>query len=734
MRGRGVFRPLTLSGARHKVLAGGVEGSQGRSRAMKTQKKYIIVLAILVFAASACTKSIGNSSQDTPDPSVNKSLTLVSYSSCVELEKEVKEMLTGEMEKNADGLRYYCKYRAEPLMEPTAGGEDSMSGVETTGTNLQEEGVDEADLIKTDGDYAYAIVGEEIKIVRIWPFSQFNAASTIKPQGTPTGLYLTDKKLIVLSKEEIYGPVSVGCSDPALMRSGCIVPDYKVTTIEEIYSVADPSNPVLLKRKNYPGNLLDSRRIGPALHMVLTDSGIVYPQLDYDLGIDYENLPECPESGDPVATVEMVMAVEKIKEKNRELINSLTLADLMPSVGDGKELACTDISRSESAVGSQLLAVYSDSYADQNATPSKIVILSNGGSVYASKDALYVTASAAPYGWWVMNNYEFRDATVLHRFFLGGEKPSYSGSAEIEGHLVDNGFAGSRYSTRFSMAQFAMSDYNGYLRVATTTTSYSPNGMNLDNRIVVLYTADGSLSKTGEVTGIGTGEKIHAVRFIKDMGYVVTFKKTDPLFVVNLLNPASPKVEGELQIPGFSTYLHPLDEGHLIGLGFAADDEGQFAWTQGLKLALFNVMDPKSPKEIGNREIGSRGSYSPAIEEHHAFTLDKDRGILALPVDIYEGGEGGSDFGTHSFSGVMLLRVDFSGTFESIGNIVINSAGGGEEDPLVPVPPVWWYDSSNVLRTVIISDGIEEGVVTLTSSGVQLNRIDDSMSEVGRTF
>lgn len=716
---------------------------------MKIKIKYMVILAVLILASSACTKKIDNgSSGDTPDPSVNKSLALVSYGNCGDLEKEVKEMLIGEMEKNAEGLKFQCKYGPdiwEPLMEPTAGGEDMRSGAEATGTNLQEEGVDEADLVKTDGNYVYAIVGGEVKIVRIWPFSQFNAASTIKPQGTPAGLYLADGKLIVLSKEEIYGPVSVGCSDPAMMRSGCIVPDYKVTTIEEVYNVADPANPVLIKRKSFSGSLLDSRRLGPVLHIVLTGQGIVYPMLDYNMGIDYENLPDCPESGDPVATPEMLIAVEKIKTKNRELINSLSLPDLMPGVGDGKELACTDISRSESAVGSQLLMIYSDSYSNENTAPSKVVILSNGGSVYASKSAIYSTAAISPYGWWLMRSYEFRDASVIHRFSLEGGIPSYGGSVEIDGHLFDNGFVGSRYSTRFSMAQFAMSEHDGYLRVATTTANYALKGLNLDNRVTVFDTANDSFTKAGEIAGIGSGEKIHAVRFIKDKAYIVTFKKTDPLFVVNLSDPASPRVEGELRIPGFSTYLHPLDDGHLIGVGFAADDEGPFAWTQGLKLALFDVSDPANPKEVGNREIGSRGSYSPAIEEHHAFTLDKNRGLLALPVDIYEGGEGGSDFGNRSFSGVMLFKVDLSGTFESAGNIIVegkengNSSEGARDDetgPVIslPMPPVWWNSSEDVLRTVIIGDGAEDGIVTLMGKGVLLNRIDENMSEVGRTF
>jgi len=688
----------------------------------------ILAVVMLLLALEACNKSAADTV--TPqNPSTNKSLTLVSYGSCSELESEIKTMLTGEMERNLDGMKYNCRFNGDnwgggdPLMQPTA----SENGpAPTTKTNLQEDGVDEADLIKTDGRYAYAIVGGEVRIAKVWPFAEFGPVATIKPQATPTGIYLSEGKLIVLSGSgNDYGPIPLGCMSAAGAPSKCVIPpEEQMQTIEEVYDVSNPSSPSLLKSRVFNANMLASRRVGGRLYLILTSDGVKYPVFDYDTGIDYMDLPVCPESGEPEPNDQMVSAIEKLKEKNRTMVNSLTLAELVPSVGEGKEIGCTEVMRSEAAVGTQFLIISSDPYADATAAPSRSVILSNGGTVYSSKNALYVSATKMPSGWWgpvvpMTSDYEFTDSTVIHRFAIDSGAPVYNASGEIDGHLLDNGFAGSQYSIRFSMAQFAMSEDEGYLRVATTKSTFGEGNVTTDNRVVVLDTT--TLSKVGEVGGMGSGEKIHAVRFIGKKGYVVTFKKTDPLYVVDLTDPAAPKVAGELKVPGFSTYLHPYDDGHLIGLGFAADDMGGFAWTQGLKLALFDVTDPAAPAEVGTREIGSRGSYSPAVEEHHAFTFDKTRGLLALPVTIYEGGEGGNDRGDYSWGGVMLLKADLSGTFDTVGQIVLDETSDD----------IWFHFPASGFRTVIIGDGKDNGILTLTEFGVQLNRIDETMTRIG---
>ncbi len=669
-------------------------------------------IAVLLFATAACEKG-GIDAEDPTTLSLNKALSLKTFQSCAELETEIKSMLIGEMEREVDMLKKACRGFAYANDEPTAegGSSDEAGSADYTKTNVQEAGVDEADLIKTDGTHVYAIIEDKVKVARVWPFDQFASVATIETRGLPINLYLADKNLIVLSTSMSQGMV------------------------EEVYDISDPSNPVFIKTAAYSATLLDSRRVGEMLYLILDNGTVKTPSLDYSLddGIEY---PECDEQGNPQPSSQFLANIERIKERNRKTIEALSLKDLLPNVGDGKEIACSSISRSEASVGKNLLTIVADDFSNSNSQPSSTSIFGNGGTVYASPKALYIASGRMPFNWWFYDEEEFADATVIHRFEITGGDAVYDGSGAVEGHLIENSFAGSRHSSRFSMARFAMSEYEGYLRVATTVTSLSSieggsdiaiifPTTNTDNRITVLAIKDASLSKVGEVSGMGKGETIHAVRFMGDTAYVVTFKKTDPLYVVDLSTPSAPKIAGELKIPGFSTYLHPAGQGQLIGLGFAADDEGAFAWTQGLKLALFDASDPASPFEVGNRELGTRGSYSPAVEEHHAFTYDPSRSMLSLPVEIYEGSEGGSDFGTLTFCGVMLFKVDGTAKFDTIGEIATDCSMEGDS------PWGWGYPLPNVLRTIIIGDKTDDGVITLGADGLWLNRIDETMSLVG---
>ncbi len=699
-------------------------------------KKVVGTLIVAIGLAASLGGCSGGGGTPVAPIDLNKSLTLANYTSCGELETEIKDMLIGEMERNIDGYKQWCRYDDVPVYGPAEeGGGDAASAegdrAAATQTNLQEAGVDEADLIKTDGAYAYAIVGNAVKIVRVWPFADFGAVATITPRSTPTDLYLADNLLIVLSAPAYYtnytDMIPMGCVE-MIGGGSCGGEMPEEITREEVYDITNPAAPVLVKEQSYQGTLIASRRIGATLYLVIGDRGVIYPDLKYDLGIPYEQLPECSTTGEPNPTSAMLTAIEQLKTENRALINAKSLADLLPAVAEGTGLACTQVARSAGASGMSLVTIATDRFADAAATPVKTAILSNQGAVYASPTSLYLTSSEMPYGWWTVDSFSFTESTVIHRFAIDTGTPVYRGSGKVEGHLVDNNFAGSQYSARFSMAQFSMSEFEGYLRVATNATTSTESSFTIDNMITVLKMDDGALTQVGNVRGMGVGENLRAARFIGNRAYIVTFVKTDPLYVVDLANPAAPAVVGELEVPGFSTYLHPLDDGHLIGLGFAADDEEMFAWTQGLKVALFDVSDPTHPAEAGNRTLGTRGSYSPAVEEHHAFTLDTTRGLLALPVEIYTGSSGGSDFGTFSYAGVIVLKADLSGSFDTVGTIVLDTA-----DP-DGMPAFWGSPTSAPLRTVIIGDNTTAGIITLTTYGVMLNRVDGTMSEVGATY
>jgi hypothetical protein len=210
-------------------------------------------------------------------------------------------------------------------------------------------------------------------------------------------------------------------------------------------------------------------------------------------------------------------------------------------------------------------------------------------------------------------------------------------------------------------------------------------------------------------------EDIRSVRFDGDKGYVVTFKKTDPLFVIDLAQPTRPRVLGELKIPGFSTYMHKMDETHLLTIGYDADDQGDFAWFAGVALQIFDVTNPTDPKLQFKHVIGTRGSSSEALTNHLAFTYYAPKDLLALPMTVCEGGSGGMHADTMTFSGLMVFDATVEEGFSLKGQVAF--------------PPSewatcgnWWTDaSSQVKRSLVIDDF----VYSLSDKLLKVNALAD---------
>jgi uncharacterized secreted protein with C-terminal beta-propeller domain len=181
----------------------------------------------------------------------------------------------------------------------------------------------------------------------------------------------------------------------------------------------------------------------------------------------------------------------------------------------------------------------------------------------------------------------------------------------------------------YVLNQFSMDEHNGFFRVATTDHNWR-SGSSGNN----VYVLNEDLEIIGELEGLAKDEEINSARFIDDRCYLVTFKKVDPLFTIDLSEPDNPIVLGKLKIPGYSDYLHPYDENTLIGVGKETVEakEGDFAWYQGVKISLFDVSDVENPSELAKIEIGDRGTDSPALYNRHAFLFNKSRNILITPI------------------------------------------------------------------------------------------------------
>ncbi len=219
----------------------------------------------------------------------------------------------------------------------------------------------------------------------------------------------------------------------------------------------------------------------------------------------------------------------------------------------------------------------------------------------------------------------------IFKFSLEGENKQvqFAAQGKVPGRL-ETAFVEDGYN-----AQFSMDEHEGMLRVATTSGTLSRTGVSsAESSLFILAQERRELKIIGELRDLHPGEAVYAVRFLDDRGYVVTFKKIDPLFVLDLSDPTHPKKVGELEVPGFSTYLTPIDEKTLLAIGKDADDQGSFAWFGGLKLSLFDVAEPAAPRLIDSVTIGERGTESEALTDHRAFNYFPDRGMLAIPVDL----------------------------------------------------------------------------------------------------
>ncbi|HTH06046.1 MAG TPA: beta-propeller domain-containing protein, partial [Ilumatobacteraceae bacterium] len=234
-----------------------------------------------------------------------------------------------------------------------------------------------------------------------------------------------------------------------------------------------------------------------------------------------------------------------------------------------------------------------------------------------------------------------------------------------------------------------------------------------ESHVIVLAPGDGKLNEIGKVSGLGKGETIRSVRFIGETGYVVTFEQTDPLYTIDLSNPQSPRVVGELKILGYSAYLHPIGDGFLVGVGQDATEDGR---TTGAQVALFDVRDPAAPKRIAQATLPN--GFTDAEWDHHAFLYWADTNLVAIPVSLYDG--------TNDFNGVVgftvdpdastvteLGRIEHPGVSETTGEIVLPVEGDGAAASEPVAPDVFVY-TPPITRTVVIGDK----VWTLSENGI----------------
>jgi hypothetical protein len=603
------------------------------------------------------------------------------------------------------------RYNGYAMAEDGANGDPSSRGdddgpTDYTTTNTQEANVDEDDIIKTDGEYIYAVRDNEFVIIESWPADQTKIVArhslgddTNRNDGWARSLFLRGDRAAVFS--QVYD-------------QGTSNDDYFYGTRVTIFDVSDRTNPTVERKLDIEGWMNQGRMIDGDVYLV-SNSQLELPSTVWDLA--YEDDPRLPERTWNETEAELEQKVDQarpiIRQKVEAALQGTNVADMMPEKrtfdAQGNLLnrqplyKCSELYLPHMASELGILNVSHFDLDEPAPGVDSTGLLSRGWQIYASEDNLYVAMSNRWWWWWGWN--ATQNESFIHKFNLNGpdDRPAYTATGKVDGWILN---------------QFSMDEHQGNLRVATTDnrwdwdTQTGERTVDGGNHVTVLSQTGGTLREVGSVRDLAPGERIFSVRMMGDKGYVVTFEQVDPLFTLDLSNPTNPRLMGELKINGFSSYIHPLGDNHLMTIGQDADDEGR---VQGVHLQIFDVSDMTNPERTFQEKIttGDWSSWSEAMWDHHAFTYHPDRDMLAFPINIYQWDEYGND----NFSGLLVYRADETNGFQRVG--MVNHAD------LVTNNDRWW---TSIRRSTFI----EDNVYSFSEVGLKVNDLYDPTTEHAR--
>lgn len=530
-------------------------------------------------------------------------------------------------------------------------------------TNVQVDGVDEADIVKTDGKFVYVAKEGRVVVFDVRTPSEIAKSSTIRVDDLlDNSVYGYARVADMFLEDDLLTVVFT--AEKKDYRNGKLFTDYYFSMRADsqygiaVYDVSDPAKPESVRYYTQEGYYVSSRRIGDYVYMVTRKS--VYAG-NYD-GNPKDVVPCRCDSAAEETTTPVAPDCIYIADNSTTFI---TLGAV--NVKDAGEPAGT------------------------------VTVLGDGGAVYSSAKAMYIFGTRY--------DYKADDAegavsnaaitTNIYKFTMSGSELAFTASGSVNGTMIN---------------QFAADEYEGNLRVATTYEGYTTK----EDKTVEFYTEnavtilDENLEKLGELTGLAKGEHIYSVRFNGATGYVVTFRTVDPLFAFDLSDPKNPVVTGELKIPGYSEYMHVYDDNTLLGIGqdaTAESEDADIAYYQGLKIALFDVTDPDNMSEIDTFYLGDRGTTSAVEWDHKALAYYATRDVFGIPVELFR------------FEGEQENIYDY-GEFDS-NSFCVFSMGGGKKISMVSMIKQFNEDGGtfNINRGIFIGDN----VVTISDQAIQIN-------------
>lgn len=544
--------------------------------------------------------------------------------------------------------------------------EDASISNEYSKTNIQVNGVDEEDLYKTDGKYIYKVVpfGDKssFNIIKAYPAEEMENISkvTFEKGFIPRGLYLDNNKVVVIGDyyiEEKHAP------KPPYTRSLSEIKAY-------VYNVSDKNNITKIKEISMEGYYVSSRMVDSVVYIV-TNKFIDKENLNTSNG---RTIPKFYDS-----------------DANNPIVKDFSCIKYLPNT-----------------ITPNYINIASLNLNAPNKTIKTETILGYGRNIYSSAENLYISGTSF--------DKNGKEKTNIYKFRLDKGDVKFVAEGEVPGSVLN---------------QFSMDEYNGYFRIATTSNTYrkilfvEDNIMDFNKSLEDdksindytknnMYVLDDNLQVVGKIENLAEEEQIYSVRFMGDKAYMVTYKLVDPLFVMDLSIPTAPKVLGELKIPGFSNYLHPYDENHIIGFGqdtSVVNDNGrEVERTEGMKMVLFDVSDLSNPKVQFSTKIGDKNTNSELSYDHKAFLFSKEKNLIAFPINNQYG---------DGFQGAYVYNVNLDDGFTLKGEIThTNEKEFNKKYSNFELERAYW---AHLIRRIFY---IEDTLYTLSRESIKASDIE----------